>query len=360
MLRMVLGGLLERDEWSVESEEMKVECGELRVDVVTSKGEGALSDLDGRKGVRMHRYVYRFSERAAVTMVRYIGVQLYLFFFALRYAFCKDTTFYVNTILPVGAALAGRLTGKKVVYHYHENAFAKGIFYRLLVRAMQVLASDIICVSAYQSSFLQRKEHVQVVPNAVPATFVARLQPGPIAAFGRQRVLLLGSLKRYKGTLEFVELARRMPEYPFELVLNETSENIAIFWKENGIRLPENLTVHPRQQDVVPFYNRATVVLNLTDKHQAIETFGLTVLEALSAGLPVIVPTVGGVAELVEDDRNGWKIDVENLDAIEAKLRALLHDRTLYCQLAEQALNTAKRFSEESMLKQIKTIIETK
>lgn len=337
-----------------------MERGELRVDVVTSKGEGALSDLDGRKGVRMHRYAYRFSERAAVTLVRYIGVQLYLFFYALRYAFCKDTSFYVNTILPVGAALAGRLTGKRVVYHYHENAFAKGAFYRLLSRAMQVLASDIICVSVYQRSFLQRKEHVRVVPNAVPATFVARLQPDPMAAFDRQRVLLLGSLKRYKGTLEFVELARRMPEYPFELVLNETPENIAAFWQENGIRLPENLTVHPRQQDVVPFYNRATVVLNLTDKRQAIETFGLTVLEALSAGLPVIVPTVGGVAELVEDGRNGWKIDVENLDAVEAKLRALLHDRTLYCQLAEQALNTAKRFSEESMLKQIKTIIETK
>lgn len=343
MLRMVLGGLLER--------------GELRVDVVTSKGEGALSDLDGRKGVRMYRYAYRFSERAVVTMVRYLGVQLYLFFFALRYAFCKDTTFYVNTILPVGAALAGRLTGKRVVYHYHENAFAKGNFYRLLARAMQVLASEIICVSAYQRSLLQRKDHVQVVPNAVPATFVARLQPDPFVAFGRQRVLLLGSLKRYKGTLEFVELARRMLEYPFELVLNETLENIAAVWRENGIRLPENLTVYPRQQDVVPFYNRATVVLNLTDKHQAIETFGLTALEALSAGFPVIVPTVGGVAELVEDGRNGWKIDVENLDAIEAKLRALLHDRTLYCQLAEQALNTAKRFSEESMLKQIRQII---
>lgn len=360
VLRMVLGGLLERGEWSVESGELRVECGELRVDVVTSKGEGALSDLDGRKGVRMHRYAYRFSERTAVTMVRYIGVQLYLFFFALRYAFCKDTTFYVNTLLPVGAALAGRLTGKRVVYHYHEDAVTKGAFYLFLSRAMQVLASDIICVSAYQRSFLQRKEHVQVVPNAVPATFVARLQPDPMAAFDRQRVLLLGSLKRYKGTLEFVELARRMPEYPFELVLNETPENIAAFWRENGIRLPENLTVHPRQQDVVPFYNRATIVLNLSNKHEFVETFGMTVLEALSAGLPVIVPTVGGVAELVEDGRNGWKIDVENLDAIEAKLRALFHDRMLYCQLAEQALNTAQRFSEESMLKQIKTVIDPK
>ena len=32
-----------------------------------------------------------------------------------------------------------------------------------------------------------------------------------------------------------------------------------------------------------------------------IETFGLTALEAMAFGLPVIVPTVGGIAEMVEE-----------------------------------------------------------
>ena len=114
VLRMVLGGLLERGAWSVE--------------IVTSKGEGALSDLYGRKGVRMHRYAYCFSENGAVTMMRYSWVQLYIFFLSFRYLLSRNTVFYINTILPVGAALAGRLMGKRVVYHYHENASAKGTF----------------------------------------------------------------------------------------------------------------------------------------------------------------------------------------------------------------------------------------
>ena len=101
VLRMVLGGLLERGAW--------------RVEIVTSKGEGALSDLDGRKGVRMHRYAYRFSENGVVTMLRYSWVQVYLFVMAFRYLFSRRTVFYINTILPVGAALAGRIMGKKVV-----------------------------------------------------------------------------------------------------------------------------------------------------------------------------------------------------------------------------------------------------
>ena len=350
VLRLVLGGLLENREW-------RVERGGLSVEIVTSKGEGALSDLDGRKGVRMHRYAYRFSDNGVVTILRYSWVQLYVFLLSFHYLLSRETVFYINTILPVGAALAGRLMGKRVVYHYHENAFAKGAFYKLLARAMQALASEIICVSDYQRSFLKREKNVDVVPNAAPAVFVARLCPNPKEAFERKRVLMLGSLKRYKGTLEFIELAQRLTDYQFELVLNETPENIAAFWKGNGISQPANLTVHPRQNDVVPFYNRASVVLNLTDKNQAIETFGLTALEAMSAGLPVIVPTVGGIAEMVDDGENGWKIDVANLDKIAEKISEMLNDKVLYCRMAKSALEYSKKFSEDSMLKNIENII---
>lgn len=357
VLRMVLGGLLESAERRVESGELRVESGKVRVEIVTSKGEGALSDLDGRKGVRMHRYAYRFSDNGVVTMLRYSWVQLYVFLLSFRYLLSRNTVFYINTILPVGAALAGRLMGKRVVYHYHENASAKGAFYRLLARAMQGLATEIVCVSAYQRSFLKREQGVTVVPNAVPEAFVKQLKPNPEEAFGRKRVLMLGSLKRYKGTQEFIELAGRLKEYAFELVLNETPENIAAFWKESGLKQPENLTVYPRQQNVTPFYNRASLVLNLTNKNQAIETFGLTALEAMSAGLPVIVPTVGGIAEIVEDGVNGYKTDVQELDKIEKQIGVLLENRELYTQLAQGAYEFAQHFNETKMTERIGKIL---
>ena len=353
VLRMVLGRLLERTEW-------RVERGGLSVEIVTSKGEGALSDLDGRKGVRMHRYAYRFSDNGVVTILRYSWVQLYVFLLSFRYLLSRETVFYINTILPVGAALAGRLMGKRVVYHYHENASAKGAFYRLLARAMQGLASEIVCVSAYQRSFLKREKGVYVVPNAAPESFTARLKPNPQEAFGRKRVLMLGSLKRYKGTQEFVELAGRMKDYAFELVLNETQENIDAYWKESGMTQPENLTVHARQKDVAPFYNRASVVLNLTNKNMAIETFGLTAIEAMSAGLPVIVPTVGGIAEIVEDGVNGYRIDVQELDKIEQTINSLFADKDLYLHLAKGAGMYARKFSERAMVESIEKILDLK
>jgi glycosyltransferase involved in cell wall biosynthesis len=98
----------------------------------------------------------------------------------------------------------------------------------------------------------------------------------------------------------------------------------------------ENLKVYARQEDVVPFYRDASVVLNLSNKEQFIETFGLTALEARAFGLPVIVPTVGGIAEMVEDGVNGWKIDVQELDVIAMRIEEMLNDREVYGRLCNR------------------------
>lgn len=343
VLRIVVGGLVKKG---------------IAIDIITSKGKGALSDLDGQKGIRMSQYTYRFSDNSAVTMIRYCCVQLYIFLLAFRYLFSRNTIFYINTILPVGAALAGKLMGKRVVYHYHEDAGTKGVFYRLLAEIMQKLASEIICVSEYQRFYLKRKKGVYVVPNAVPKTFVEQLKVNPQEAFERKRVLMLGSLKEYKGTREFIELAEILKEYAFELVLNERPDYIAAFWKESGMVKPENLIVYPRQDNVAPFYNRASVVLNLSNKNLFIETFGLTALEAMSAGLPVIVPTVGGIAELVVDGVNGYRIDVQDLEKIEQTIQNILTCKELYFKLSKGAWQCSQKYSEQAMIESIENILD--
>lgn len=293
-------------------------------------------------------------------MLRYCMVQLYTFILTFRWLFYKDMAFYINTLLPVGPALAGRIMGKRVVYHYHENAFVKGTFYKVLATIMQKLAHEIICVSEYQASFLQQKKCVITIPNALPQNFVNKLTPNFKTAFERKTILMLGSLKLYKSPLEFIELAKRLPQFVFVLVISDTKENIDIFIEKYKINVYKNLTIYPRQNDVVPFYNQASLVLNLSDKKQVVETFGLTALEAMSAGLPVIVPTEGGIAEMVVDGENGYKIDVQNLNQIAECIKTILSDETLYMELAQNALAYSKRFSEAKMVNSIEMILNRK
>ena len=332
-----------------------------QVDLVTSKG-GVLDELASHEHLRMHHYHYRFSHCHALTLCRYIMVQAYTFFLALRWMFRKDVVFYVNTVQPVGPALAGRLTGKHVVYHYHENAFVMGLFYRILARAMQLLAHQIICVSKYQASFLRCKEKTVVIPNALPQDFVDSVRPDAEAAFDRQTVLMLSSLKGYKGTMEFVRLSRRMPQYRFVIVINDTPQRTDSYIKAHCQHnaLPQNLEVFSRQNNVVPFYQQASIVLNLSDKTLCIETFGLTALEAMRAGLPVIVPTVGGIAEMVADGVNGYKIDVQELNLIARRIEELLSQKDVYISFANNALKYALTSDVEAMLRKIIDVIRLK
>lgn len=344
VLKIVLEGLLKKG---------------YQIDLITSTG-GALDELLYYKNLSKYSYPYRFSNNPIVTMLRYCMVQLYTFILTFRWLFYKDVAFYINTLLPVGPALAGRIMGKRVVYHYHENAFVKGTFYKVLATIMQKLAHEIICVSEYLASFLQQKKCVITIPNALPQNFVNRLTPNFKTAFERKTILMLGSLKLYKSPLEFIELAKRLPQFVFVLVISDTKENIDIFIEKYKINVYKNLTIYPRQNDVVPFYNQASLVLNLSDKKQVVETFGLTALEAMSAGLPVIVPTEGGIAEMVVDGENGYKIDVQNLNQIAECIKTILSDETLYMELAQNALAYSKRFSEAKMVNSIEMILNRK
>ena len=340
VLKMVLEGLLKKG---------------YQVYLVSSKG-GVLDELLHYKNLHKHSYPYKFSNNTLLTMLRYCLVQVYTFFLAFRWLFRKNIVFYINTLLPVGPALAGRIMGKRVVYHYHENAFVKGAFYKTLATLMQKLAHEIICVSKYQASFLKRTKDVVVVPNALPKEFTDKLIYAPDTAFDRKTVLMLSSLKDYKGTREFIQLSQRLPEYKFVLVINDTQDNIDKYLLTNdltNIKGGGNLTIYARQENVAPFYNSTSLVINLTNPQFAVETFGLTPLEAMSAGVPVIVPTVGGIAEMVEDDVNGYKIDVQNLHTIEGKIRQMFEEKNLYSRLSNNAMLYSIRYNPHDTLDKI-------
>lgn len=319
----------------------------------TSKG-GVLDSLADLPGISINNINYRFGGKA--TILRFIGAQVNMFVRGLRCA--KSTNiFYINTLLPIGAAFAGVVRRKRVVYHYHENADAKGIFYKILSKAMQMMASDIICVSDYQRNFLKRQKNVYIVPNALSTDFISRIHPNPDDAFERKNVVMIGSLKEYKGIIEFIKLAISLPQYRFMMVINEEKDIINKYFADRNLEMPGNLTVHPRMKDVVPVYNQASLLLNLSNKNVFIETFGMTALEGMTAGLPVIVPTVGGISEFVENGVNGYKIDVENLDSIRENIISMLSDKDLYLSLAQGALATSKKYSPDSMTDSILSIL---
>lgn len=76
------------------------------------------------------------------------------------------------------------------------------------------------------------------------------------------------------------------------------------------------------------------------------EGFGLVVVEAMAAGLPVIATRHSMAPDVVEDGKNGWIIPIRDANAIRKcveELRGL--DDDAYRQMRQQARQAALRFS---------------
>ena len=318
-----------------------------KVDLITSNGkEGALSQLPVNYGW----INYRFFQSRILRLIAYFWSQLAVFIKILTYP-PATVTVYVNTLLPFGAAIAAHLRNQQLIYHLHETSLKPLLLKRFLKWVASHCADNVI----YVSSFLAKEEKIQGVPgyvayNALPKEFINRAKPGNKIK-GVFNVLMLCSLKAYKGVEEFIMLCKGLPHLTFKLVLNADEDTVARYFKAHD--LPRNLFIYSSQKDVIPFYERAHLVLNLSKPEQWKETFGLTLLEGMHYGLPVIAPPAGGPCEIVVSSLNGYLIHPADQPKLIEAIHRLSINRELYQEMSHQALKTAGNFTEKAMMKPI-------
>ncbi len=78
------------------------------------------------------------------------------------------------------------------------------------------------------------------------------------------------------------------------------------------------------------------------------DTFGLVVLEAMAAGLPVIISTMVGAKDIVRNGENGYIIDPTTAEEASPCIASAL-DPNRYVHLSQNARNTAKNHSWSAM-----------
>lgn len=304
----------------------------------------------GRSGVALRRYPFRKSLRHPWLALSFVAGQLVLFLKLASSRPLPGAPVYVNTALPVGAALFGVLTRRPVVFHSHE------IPHSLLERAVFAVtvrcASVVICVSRSHAAQLavprSRASRLVVVPNALDPEF-ARVAGGTQkthGAGGRFRVLYATSaISPQKGLPEFLLLAEALrSRKDFELWLAAPRHESAALPRG----LPANVIVHCGEPSLAPLYERADVVLNLSRPDLAVETFGLTILEAMAFGTPVVVPPVGGPSELARDGAEGYHVDARQTGRLVEVLCRLADDPELWLRHSVAARKRAEEFSFEA------------
>ncbi|MDB4068956.1 glycosyltransferase family 4 protein [Pseudomonadales bacterium] len=324
---------------------------------VGSRSDGFLSAFDSQTDT----YFYRRSRSKILTLGTFFVSQAILFFKLLKYR-KKNVRFYINTILPFGGALAGWVMRKEVIYHVHETSVTPKIFKLFLRSIVNITASKVIFVSQYLhdvESFDKAEQFV--VYNSLSKDFwdaAARVKyPCDSRMFN---VLMACSLRDYKGVTEFIRIASMCADknaIQFTLILNASDDEITDYFSKS--ELTKNVGILARQSDLKEFYSRANLVLNLSKPDGWVETFGLTILEAMAFGIPVIVPAVGGPVELVRDGRDGYLMSSLEWPSIGDKIIELSYNRELCRELSISARKRAGEFSALKFQKEIEDLLIT-
>jgi glycosyltransferase involved in cell wall biosynthesis len=218
----------------------------------------------------------------------------------------------------VYGGIAARLRGLRLVSTKHnDDPFRAGAF-RHVERALAAAADRVVTITDALRRFTV--ERVGLPPGKVETIHYGfdDLPPAwganpPDAVPGDARVLLaVTRLTRQKG----VDVAiRALPAAPADtvlVVLGEGPERVRLEKLARELELDQRVFLLGRVPDVTTWLRRAALLVHPVRW----EGFGLAVLEAMLAGLPVVGTRASSLPELVVDGETGLLVPVDDAGAL--------------------------------------------
>ena len=161
-------------------------------------------------------------------------------------------------------------------------------------------------------------------------------------------VLTVGALTREKRVEMIIEAMHRLPAAPMLLVCGEGPLEGALRDQANRLGVAVRFLGRLPRAELRGAYGAASVVAHAC----AVETFGLSVLEAMACGAPVVGVNAGGLREVVgETGEAGLLVAPDDTDAMARRIGEVVGDPVLASSLRERArARAAAHFTLDTMI----------
>jgi glycosyltransferase involved in cell wall biosynthesis len=257
----------------------------------------------------------------------------------------------------VYGGLAARVRGTRLVSTKHnDDPFRIGPF-RFVERGLSRLADRVVTITDALHRFTvdrvgvpeHKVETIHYGLDDVPAPWGSNAVDD--VPEGARVLLAVSRLTEQKGIDIAIRTLPRLPDDTALVVLGDGPERPALTRLARELGVERRVFLLGRVPDVAAWLGRATVFV-----HPARwEGFGLSVLEAMLAGLPVVASNVSSLPELVRDGASGLLVPPNDVGALAAAIAGALERP----ELGAAALSRARsKFSVARMAERTLTLYE--
>lgn len=263
----------------------------------------------------------------------------------------------------------GKSLGKKIIVHFHGGAFdlfyrgQSTLFKKYIEFVLKKINKLIVLGELIKKQFENfiNKENVFVIYNCIDGKSLdfdtAQNKSSNSAS---SKILFVGYISKAKGAADLVKAASLIIKNSenkiiFRLIgpIIEKEHNIKFIDSPNGAfeeinriiendRLLNSIEIYPNVTNdfkIKSFYDADIFVFPSYS-----EGFALVILEAMAAGLPIIMSRVGGLMDILKEGENCLFVEPGDYLDLSKKILFLLDNQSLKEKMKQNNIELIKRF----------------
>jgi len=258
--------------------------------------------------------------------------------------------------------LAAFTFGVPVILHLHGGNFDKfyestlGVMGRRFARFLFVRSACVIVLATPWKRWIKTvcsNANIVVIHNPVidmPSSVIPNTKKNAV-------ILALGRLTKTKGTYDLLSaVSRIVSEVPdVQLMLGGDGEHDAVKRRARELGIEDRVHVLGWVTGTEKNVYLASAMVFAQPSY--FEGLPVSILEAMSAGIPVITTPVGGIPDAVRNDQEGILVEPGDIAALSAALLRILTDESLRQRLGQSSRRTVnERFHANRVVPQVEAL----
>lgn len=309
------------------------------VTVLAPKYHKKPHDLPELREVRIKRMPWAIRGRLSYL----IGIVFFtIIFFSKKYdkvIICDNISQVVGTILSffIKTEYTVIVNGTEILMHFSKSNIYQKIKAKLITSFFS--RAKIISISRATRNLLLEKggyfNNVEVLNCSIDKRMVFAKSKSEVLVKqmrleNRKIILTIARLYPRKGhdvvLQALVEIKKKIPEVLY-LIVGEGVNRKKLEEIVLSLNLTDNVNFTGEVSDIIDYLDLCDVFVMISRQEEnGVEGFGISFLEAMARGKPVIGSRHGGIPEVIKDRVNGYLVDPYDLSEIASAIIRILSD----------------------------------